>query len=133
MGIVKYVINLLGFSQDNNQGSTTNLVNATKRKRAPEDEESLSSDAGSSYPSKNSLHSQPAVKRAKMDDTEVEIVEEVKATSPIKRGIDALKSLLFWQKKEAELTTISTLRNQDNGISDTNHHQIETVDLIGNN
>ena len=41
MGIVKYVIDLLGFTQDNNQGSKVNLVNATKRKRAPEDEDGL--------------------------------------------------------------------------------------------
>ena len=133
MGIVKYVIDLLGLTQDNNQGSKVNLVNATKRKRGPEDEDSLYSDVGdSSFPNKNILHSQPPVKRAKMEDTEVEIVEEVKAKSPIRRGIDALKNMLFWQKKEAELTTISTLRNGENEISDVNHHQIETVDLIGN-
>ena len=131
MGIVKYVINLFGFTQDNNQGSTANSVNATKRKRAPEDEESLSSDVGSSYPSKNILHSQPPVKRAKMEDTEVEIVEVIKAKSPIRRGIDALKNL-FWQKKEEELTKINTTKNRDDEISDTNHQIIETVDLIGN-
>ena len=131
MGIVKYVIDLLGFTQDNNQGSKENLVNATKRKRAPEDEDSLYSDAGdSSYPSKNILHSQPPIKRAKMEDTEVEIVEEVKAKSPLRRGVDALKNLFFWKKKEEELATMKTSNILDHGATDINH-QIETVDLIG--
>ena len=125
MGIVKYVINLFGFTQDNNQRSKANLVNATKRKRAPEDEDSTHTDAG-----KNILHSQPPIKRAKMEDSEVEIVEEIKAKSPIRRGFDALKSLLFWQTKEEELNTIKTSSNRDDDVSDTNH-QIETVDLIG--
>ena len=131
MGIVKYVIDLLGFTQENNQRSKENLVNATKRKRAPEDEDSLYSDAGDpSYPSKNILHSQPPVKRAKMEDTEVETVEEVKAKSPLRRGVDALKNLFFWKKKEEELATMKTSNILDHGAADINH-QIETVDLIG--
>ena len=130
MGIVKYVIDLLGFTQENNQRSKENLVNATKRKRAPEDEDSLYSDAGdSSYPSKNILHSQPPIKRAKMEDTEVEIVEEVKAKSPLRRGVDALKNF-FWKKKEEELAIMKTSNILDHGATDINH-QIETVDLIG--
>ena len=131
MGLVKYVINLLGFNQDNKQGSRVHPPVNAKRKRAPEEEEDCaSSDAGASHPNKNSLHTLPPVKRAKMEDTsEVVIVEEVKVKSPIRRGYDALKSLFVWQKKVEQETLIT----RSLSVPDvTESNQIETVDLIGN-
>ena len=152
MGFIKTILNnVLGLNSDSHKVATKNGGEIGKRKRDCEEEDLCDFDASASVSSKNSLNSQPPLKRFKMEQEARDRAQDAK--SPFKRIKDKVTSWFIRSPKTDDVFHVEEVAVEETTIPSSQsdpepllHHvqgfrsqnlvsesifPIETVDLVG--
>ena len=126
MGFIKTILNnVLGLNSDSHKVATKNGGEIGKRKRELEEEDLCDFDASASVSSKNSLNSQPPLKRLRMEQEARVKAEEAK--SPLKRIKDKVTSWFF---RSPKTKTDNVFHVEEVAVEETTSLQLDSDPLM---